>query len=181
MANVSPGFVWTATTPLTATNLNLAAQPSVSLGTNEIVNSNLPALASNNILLGRATTGAGNYEAIDLTTTGLGYYVGAGGTVTQSTNKSTAVTLSKMTGTITMNNAALNATTAVGFTVTNTLVAATDVPHVVIKSGATADSYTVTVDAVAAGSFRISVRNFTGGNLSEAIVLSVIVFKGVAS
>ena len=54
--------------------------PTVTLGTNEIALSNLPALSTNNILLGRSTTGAGNFEQIDLTTTGLGYYTGAGGT-----------------------------------------------------------------------------------------------------
>jgi len=41
-------------------------------------------------------------------TAGIGYATGAGGTVTQATNKSTGVTLSKTCGVITMNAAQLN-------------------------------------------------------------------------
>lgn len=111
----------------------------------------------------------------------LGYDTGAGGTVTQAASKSTGVTLNKSTGEIVMNNAALAATTSVGFTLTNSAIAATDVVMVSIKSGATADSYTVTVDAVAAGSCRISLRNVTAGSLGEAVVLSFVVLKGVAA
>lgn len=98
-------------------------------------------------------------------------------TVTQATSKSTGVTCSSSTGTITMNNAALGAAAEVGFTVTNTHIAASDVVVVNIKSGATADSYQTTVDAVAAGSFRISLSNVSGGSLGEAVVLNFRVVK----
>lgn len=118
---------------------------------------------------------------LEIGTGGIGYATGAGGTVTQGTSKSTGVTLNKNTGTITMHNAALNATTSVAFTLTNSTIAATDVVHVVIKSGATSSSYFVQVEAVAAGSCVICVRNYTGGNLSEALVLSFVVIKGVAA
>jgi hypothetical protein len=181
MSSVTPGYVWTgATDPITFSKLNLAATPTVAVGTNEVTLA-MMAQVSVNTILGRYTTGTGNVQAIDLTTQGLGFYAGAGSTVTQQTNKSTGVTISYMTGTITMNNAALNAGVAVGFTVTNTKVAATDIPIVVIKSGATADSYNVQVDAVASGSFRIQIRNHTAGNLSEAVVLSFAIIKGVAA
>ncbi len=60
-------------------------------------------------------------------TAGVGYATGAGGTVAQSSSKSTGVTLDKTTGTITMNAAALGAATAVTFTLTNSTIAATDV------------------------------------------------------
>lgn len=112
---------------------------------------------------------------------GVGYGTGAGGTVTQATSKSTGVTLSNLSGAITMNAASLAAGASVGFLVTNTLCAATDVPVVAIKSGATADGYETSVDAVNTGSFRISVRNKTGGALAEAIVLNVNIFKGVSA
>lgn len=112
---------------------------------------------------------------------GVGYATGAGGTVTQATSKSTGVTLNTPTGTITMNNAALNTVTSVAFTLTNSVIAATDVIIVNFKSANTANSYFVSVDAVAAGSCSISVRNYTGGNLSEAIVLSFAIIKGVAA
>lgn len=111
----------------------------------------------------------------------FGYESGAGGTVSQATSKSTGVTLNKLSGAITMDAATLNAGTAVGFTLTNSTIAAADLVLVNIKSGATADSYNVDVDAVAAGSCRISIRNHTAGNLSEAVVLSFAVIKGVAA
>ncbi|NBS24587.1 MAG: hypothetical protein EBS78_11605 [Altererythrobacter sp.] len=47
------------------------------------------------------------------TSGGIGYGTGAGGTVTQATSKSTGVTLDKVCGEITMNNATLNRETAV--------------------------------------------------------------------
>ena len=114
-------------------------------------------------------------------TVGVGYGSGAGGTITQATSKSTGVTLSKLSGAITMNAASLGANTTVGFLVTNTLVAATDVPVVAIKSGATADAYELTVDAVNTGSFRINIRNQTGGALAEAVVINFVIFKGVSA
>ena len=117
-----------------------------------------------------------------LTATGnIGFEAGAGGTVTQATSKSTGVTLNKSCGAITLNNAALAAATSVGFTLSNSAIAATDVIVANIKSGATADSYTLTVDAVAAGSCRISVRNVSAGSLGEALVLNFAVLKAVAA
>jgi hypothetical protein len=104
-------------------------------------------------------------------TAGVGYATGAGGAVTQATSKSTGVTLNRATGKITTNNAALNAGASVSFTLTDSAIAATDGIGVQIVSGATAGAYSVTVDAVASGSCQISLRNLTGGNLSEAVVL----------
>jgi hypothetical protein len=111
----------------------------------------------------------------------LGFAAGAGGQVTQSTSKSTGVTLNKPSGAITMNNASLAAGTAVGFTLTNSQIAATDVVLISIRSGATADSYDVTVDAVTAGSCRISLRNVSGGSLGDAVVMNFVVLRGTDS
>ena len=127
---------------------------------------------------GRGTVGA--LRAID-PLDALGYGTGAGGTVTQTTSKSTPVVLNKPCGQITMNNAALATSTSVSFTLTNSLIAATDVVRVSIASGATAGAYSVTVDATAAGSCRISVRNHSGGSLSEALVLNFAVLKAVSA
>lgn len=55
MASVNPGFVWSATTPLTAANLNLAAQPTVTLGTAEVGTTNL----ASNISISGLTIAAG--------------------------------------------------------------------------------------------------------------------------
>jgi hypothetical protein len=108
---------------------------------------------------------------------GVGYTSGAGGTVTQATSKATAVTLSKISGQITMNGAALAAATNVTFALTNTTIAATDVVVVNHSSGGTTGAYLCWASNVAAGSCSITVRNTTGGSLSEAIVLTVIVVK----
>jgi parallel beta-helix repeat protein len=116
-----------------------------------------------------------------VTMRGIGYNLSAGGAATQATSKSTGVTLNKPTGAITMNGAALASATSVGFTLTNNAIEATDVVLASIKSGATADSYTVTVDAVAAGLCRISLRNISAGSLSESVVISFAVIKAVAA
>lgn len=130
---------------------------------------------------GDTMTGALVATGLTSNTNGVGYATGAGGTVTQLTSKSTGVTLSKPSGAITMNAAALAAATTVSFVLTNTFIAATDVVAVNIKSGGTLGAYTVTVSAVAAGSCTISLRNESAGSLSEAVVLNFAVIKAVAA
>lgn len=120
-----------------------------------------------------------NRPLLGSTESAVGYSAGTGGTVTQLTNKSTGVTLNKRCGQITMNNAALAAAAEVSFTLTNSVIAATDVVMVCIRSGATAGAYNVQCDAVAAGSCRISVGNMSSGSLSEALVLNFVVIKSV--
>jgi hypothetical protein len=115
------------------------------------------------------------------TSAGVGYATGAGGTQTQSTSKSTGVTLNKICGAITMNGAALAATTSVSFTLTNSSIAATDVVIVNIASAATTNTYVVTVDAVASGSCRIHLRNISATSRSEALVLNFAVIKSVTA
>jgi hypothetical protein len=111
---------------------------------------------------------------------GVGYATGAGGVVTQETNKATAVTLDKTTGQITMNGAALNAATRVTFQVNNAQVAATDAVVVSLVGGeATTGSYSYWVNTITGGSFRITLKNETGGALSEAVVLKFAVLKSV--
>jgi hypothetical protein len=111
----------------------------------------------------------------------VGYGAGAGGTVSQSGNKSGGVTLDKQSGQITMQNTALAAATTVQFTLTNSLIAATDVLVLNIVGGvATGAAYNL--DATCnSGSAVISVRNITAGSLSEAIVLRYVVIKGATT
>ena len=104
-----------------------------------------------------------------------------GGTVTQLTNKSTAVELNANSGQITMYDAALAGAAEVSFTLTNSQIAATDVVVVNHGSVATAGAYLVGVSAVASGSCSITVANLTGGSLGEAIVLNFVVIKGASS
>jgi hypothetical protein len=120
-----------------------------------------------------------NRPLLGSTESAVGYSTGTGGAVTQITSKATGVTLNKRCGQITLNNAALSAAAEVSFTLTNSVIAATDVVYVCISSGATAGAYNVQVDAVAAGSCRISVGNMSAGPLSEAIVLNFVVIKAV--
>jgi hypothetical protein len=116
-------------------------------------------------------------------TAGVGYATGAGGAVTQGSGsgKSTGVTLNKICGAITMNNASLANATTVAFTLTNSTIAATDVVVVAEKSGGTSGAYSIHVGAVADGSCSIEVRNQSGGSLSEALVLNFVVIKAVAA
>jgi hypothetical protein len=106
----------------------------------------------------------------------FGYGAGAGGTVTQATDKSTGVTLDTRCGTITLNAATLNADTTASFTLTNSQIAATDVLILNHASDGTAGAYTLNAQA-AAGSASINVRNVTAGNLGEAIVIRFAVIK----
>jgi hypothetical protein len=112
----------------------------------------------------------------------IGYATGAGGSVSQTTSKSTGVTLNTICGKVTMNNAALGAGNAIAFTVTNSQVAATDAVIANIASGAASNlSYYIFVVKVAAGSFDILIVNRTGSTLSEALVINFAVIKSVTA
>ena len=123
---------------------------------------------------------AGTLQGPELRATiGIGYPsgVGAGGTVSQATNKSTGVTLNAATGLVTMSSAALASDTVVSLTLTNSFIAATDLVAVQHDSVATVGAYAFSAQP-AAGSAVINVANRTTGSLSEAIVLRFMVFKG---
>jgi hypothetical protein len=107
----------------------------------------------------------------------FGYTADAQGAVTQLTSKSTGVTLNKSCGQITLNDAALAGTTNVTFTLTNSLISIKDV-IVLNVYGGTPGSYNVWISGLATGSATITVRNITGGSLSEAIVINYAVIHG---
>jgi len=113
-------------------------------------------------------------------TAGIGYATGAGGAVTQSTDKSTTVASNTITTAITLNNAALAASTTVGFTFTNTTISGTDTVLCTHQSAGTSAAYNCNAFP-GSGSAVISVRNVTLGSLSEAIVLRVTVIKSVSA
>ena len=110
----------------------------------------------------------------------IGYSAGAQGTVTQATSKSTAVTLNKSMGRITMNNAELAANTAVSFTMNNSLISANDTIIVNVSGGGTAAAYTTYISSMTAGSAVITLRNMTGGALSEAVILNYAIIHGAS-
>ena len=103
----------------------------------------------------------------------IGYTANAQGSVTQATSKSTAVTLNKPAGVITMNNASLATATNATFTLNNSYISANDTIILTIAGGQTTPgSYNVFANALAAGSVSITLRNISGGSLSEAIVVN---------
>jgi len=195
MPSVTPGYTFTGTTdPITYTKLNLLAQPTVaaiaandvttsSISNNAVTLPKIVAAAANNTFLARFTTvspGSSDYEALVTTTTGLGFYTGAGGIVPAGATKATAFTLSKMCGQITTAADALGAATIVSATWTNSLIAATDVVIINHKSGGTIGAYTFNV-ACGSPTSTLYIRNNTSGSLSEALVLSFVVIKGVTA
>ena len=103
-----------------------------------------------------------------------------GGTVTQATNKATAVTLNTESGQITLASAELAGAAEVTFQVNNDKVTSTDVVVVNHSSAGTAGSYLVQANSIADGSFKITVAN-VGTTASEAIVLSFVLLKGASS
>ena len=102
----------------------------------------------------------------------LGYTTEGQGTVTQATSKSTAVTLNKPAGQITMNNASLGATTNVTFTFNNSFISTNDILILNVAAGATAGAYNCWVSGLSAGAATITVRNISAGSLSEAVVIN---------
>lgn len=113
---------------------------------------------------------------------GIGYGTGSGGTVTQATSKTTAVTLNKPNGQIVMNAAALAAGASVVFTLNNTSIAAADVLVVAKGTGGSQGGYyEVRVDTVLSGSAVIFVKNISGVSLSEAASINFAVIKAVTA
>jgi predicted ThiF/HesA family dinucleotide-utilizing enzyme len=111
----------------------------------------------------------------------IGYAAAAQGTVTQATSKSTAVTLNKSAGQITMNNASLATATNATFTLNNTLISANDTVILTISGGqATPGSYNVFANSLSTGSVSITLRNISGGTLSEAVVINFCVIHCAA-
>ena len=124
-----------------------------------------------------------NFLAAPTVQNGLGYQAGksVGGAVTQLTDRSTGVTLSKLTGQITTDDASLAAGAEAEFTVTNTLVAATDVIILNITPGGTGSPFAY-VSTVAAGSFKIIVTNNHASTAdTSADVINFAVIKGAAT
>ena len=110
-------------------------------------------------------------------TAGVGYATGAGGTVTQATNRTTGVTLNKRCGAITMFSAAGSATAAT-FTVSNSTVGVNDV--IILNQASGTNLYDLLVTAVSAGSFNITFLT-TGGVATDAPVINFAVIDGVAA
>ena len=133
---------------------------------------------------------SGNIERLRIKSTGevlvtnpagLGYGPGAGGTVTQATNKSTPVTLNKPCGRINMHTGTLPANTLASFIVFNSTVSVTDVVVATHASGGDPASYEVRVTSIGTGSFVIRVKNVSTNALSESLVINFAIIKGATA
>ena len=182
-ADVLP-YVQTGTTKQITKTLLFTSPTMVTPALGTVASGNISACTSTNMVLTTPNIGAATGTSLTATgtivstgTAGVGYATGAGGTVTQTTSRTTGVTLNKTTGAITLFSAAGSAT-ATTFTVTNSTVAATDVIILNQKSGT--DLYDLMVTAVAAGSFNITFRT-TGGTTTETPVFNFAVIKAVAA
>ena len=103
----------------------------------------------------------------------LGYTNGAYGTVTQSNNKATGVTLNKTAGTITTANAQMAPGAKVAFIVTNSQVSALDTVIVNIASGATATfAYLIAVVTVQDGFFTINLDNVSSNAYTDTLKIN---------
>lgn len=109
----------------------------------------------------------------------VGYGTGSGGTVTQLTSKSTAVTLNKPTGTIISNNATLAAGAIVGFQFNNSLVGANDKVEVEAVFGAV--YYNVFVYYSIAGATFIAIENKSGISRSDVVPIKFAIIKGATA
>lgn len=110
----------------------------------------------------------------------LGYATGVGATVTQTGEKTSAVSINALCGTITMNNATLNRVTGVGFTMNNTRVGSTDAIIANIAGGATTAAYSLAVTKIATNSAQFSLYNLLSGvDLSEAVQIRFMILKAV--
>jgi hypothetical protein len=101
--------------------------------------------------------------------------------VTQASTKATAFTLNNMCGQITTAADGLAHSATVSATWTNSKIAATDVVIINHKSGGTIGAYVFNVSCGAGTATLYITNNQTSGTLSEGLVLSFVVIKGVTS
>ena len=111
----------------------------------------------------------------------IGIGAGYGASVTQLTSKATGVTINAKAGVVTMHNAALAASTAVQFTMTNSAISGTDVVVANQGSGGTAGSYQAHVVSVGDGTAVVRLSNTSGGSLSQAVTINFVVIDSVAA
>lgn len=144
--------------------VNFATAPSGTAGNTITWTTVMSIDTSRNVLV----TGAG----------GLGYGTGSGGTVTQLTSKQTAVTLNKPSGYIVMSNSVIAAGTSTEFQFSNSIISSSDT---LILNCTSFTSYRVEVRNITGGAAIIRVTNISGSSLSEALVINFNVIKGATS
>ena len=155
----------------------------------------LATLAGTEVLSGKTLTtpviGAATGTSVAVTglissssaTAGIGYATGAGDAATQLTDRSTTVVCTGLSGAITTDDESLATGAEVSFTVTNTSVAIGDVVIANIRSGPTTlGSTQVSVTAVAAGSFQLTLNNLHASIADTgAAIINFAVIKAVSA
>lgn len=126
---------------------------------------------------------AGGITSYQPTGNGIGYGSGAGGTITQGTNRTTAVTLNTLTGQVITATNSLAAGNAASFQVNNSQITAFDTVNIAIAGGKVQDQTVVSVSQVLAGSFFLTVYTPTSAAGAEtgAIKVNYTVIRGVTS
>jgi hypothetical protein len=112
---------------------------------------------------------------------GIGYATGAGGKTAQSSSKSTAVRLDKLSGQIMLNAEALAPFAPVSFNLLNNQVGDGDLLILNHVSGGTLGAYQLNAHGATAGSVTIDVANITNGSLAESITIGFAVIKAATA
>jgi hypothetical protein len=110
----------------------------------------------------------------------IGYLTGSGGVETQQTNKTTGVTLNKITGQIITASGSIASHTSTSFTLTNSKIENGDIIILNHSAGGTFGGYLLNARS-ASGSALINIRNATTGALDESFTISFAVIKAVNS
>ena len=175
-AGIRRRLVFDAALVLTHNATNLILLGGVSITTAAGDTAEFVSEGSGNWRMTNFNRASGNVES----TGTLGYVVGAGGAVTQGTDKSTTVVLNKATGLITMHAASMAAAATVAFSVTNSTCASTD--SVILNHQATGNPYDYQMWVrPGVGTFVVYVKNISSGPLAEAVVISFSIVKGINS
>lgn len=153
--------------------LTLAGQALTADGTDTDIDINLVPKGAGEVNISKVDIDSGSV----LATTELGY--ATGGAVTQTTSRTTGVTLNAPSGSITLVPGSIAGLNTQEFTLTNSFIAATDVVVASFKSGLTSAQYDVTVTATAAGSCKIAVHNVNNSaTATDTPVINFVVIKG---
>jgi hypothetical protein len=109
---------------------------------------------------------------------GIGYVdsSGAGGSTTQATSKTTAVTMNTLSGQILLAAGSIAANSAVQFTLNNSKIAADDILLVQHVVSGTLGAYNITATP-ATGSATITIRNLTTAALNEQFYIRFFLLK----
>ena len=159
------------------------ADSAASWGLKKLTWANIKAALASLFVSKSGGTVAGNLtvQGSLMTTVGpLGYGPGAGGSVTQATSKTTAVTLNKPSGQILMHAGNMNANESVTFMLYSTAIGSSYNDVVVVTPVATAN-YDARSIAIDPGVVYIRVTNISGISKAEAISLNFAVIKTNAS